>query len=123
MPCHPPGLNFPPVSLLGALVRYRFRASVVFLGAICLAVAIIAFQGRLYESKAANLVSPAIGANAAPVVPACCDHDGMVNTQVGLLNSRDVIVTVIRNIGLDHLCPDLSQSPDLVTSKPPWLGN
>lgn len=105
--------------LLRALSRYRVRAFLVFASAIVVGLTLIVVTTPVYESHAVILIKfgreqvyrPELGADNAPIVPSLSEHDGMVDNQVEMFKSRDVVIPVIRAIGLARLYPDLVAPP------------
>lgn len=97
------------------LFRHRRRAAIAL--GFCLTVAILVslFLPPVYQSDASVLINkfgreftyrPDAGAAALPI-PVANDPEEILNTQVQLLLSRDVILATIDRVGLGKLYPDL----------------
>ncbi|MBB6253665.1 GumC family protein [Nitrospirillum iridis] len=106
------------------LFRYRQRALAAF--GLCLGAAILAsvFMPAVHESDASVLINkfsreftyrPDAGGAAAALMPMTSDPEELLNTQVQLIRSRDVIITTIKKVGLERLYPTLAnKDPDKV---------
>ncbi|WP_044560734.1 GumC family protein [Azospirillum sp. B4] len=107
------------------LFRYRQRALAAF--GFCLGAAILVsvLMRPVHESDASVLINKfsreftyradAGAAAAAALVPMTNDPEELLNTQVQLIRSRDVIIATVKKVGLDRLYPALAKSdPDKV---------
>ncbi|MDE1149997.1 MAG: GNVR domain-containing protein [Azospirillaceae bacterium] len=105
------------------LFRYRQRALAAFAFCLMLAVLLSVFMRPVHQSDASVLINkfsreftyrPESGA-AAALMPMTSDPEELLNTQVQLIRSRDVIITTIQKVGLDKLYPNLAESdPDKI---------
>ena len=101
-------------------ILFRFRDRALMALGLCLAAAVLAslLLPTIYESDATLLVNkygrgffyrPAADPAARPI-PIASDPEEILNTQVQLLLSRDVILQTIDQVGLKDLFPDLARS-------------
>ena len=111
-----PEARFTPAGVVRALGQYRWRCTAFFCVSIAAGLASILLIAPEYQSNALLMVrfgqqqvyrSP-VGSDSALIAQGGSDGSvDMVNTQVQLLRSRDVIEPVIQQIGLARLYPDL----------------
>ncbi len=103
-----------------AVILFRFRDRALMALGLCLAAAVLAslLLPTIYESDATLLVNkygrgffyrPAADPAARPI-PVASDPEEILNTQVQLLLSRDVILQTINRVGLKDIFPDLARS-------------
>lgn len=102
--------------LLQILFRHRLRIEIWL--ALCLIASVVLTLAttRVYQSEASVLIKfgrefvyrPELGADANQVIAAQNDSEVILNTQVELLKSRDVIDRTIARVGLARLYPRLA---------------
>ena len=108
------------------LIFFKFRVRILAFFGFCIAVSILLslITPSLFQSDASILIkfgreftySPEIGSNTNQIIPNPSDAEEILNTEVQLLLSRDVIVAAIATVGLEHIYPSLAppgEEPDL----------
>jgi uncharacterized protein involved in exopolysaccharide biosynthesis len=123
--------SFTPGGIVRAVRRYRGRAILVFGSSVLLGLAATLLTQPVYESATLLLVRfgqqqvyrTPVGPDSNPIAPADSQlSDNMVNTQVQLLQSRDVIEPVIERIGIARLYPDIAGQQVSEIASPPTAG-
>lgn len=121
----PLAISFTTRDLVLILFRHRHRALAAM--AVCLVIAVAAsfLIAPLYQSEASIFINKLgreftfrseMGPGAAPIIPMTTDPEEILNTQVQLMRSRDVILATIDRFGLERLYPRLvrpDSPPDL----------
>ncbi len=121
----PIALSFTTRDLVLILFRFRYRALLTFLACVSVAVALSFLLKPVYQSDASILVNklgreftfrPDLSVGVQSAIPVASDPDEILNTQVQLIRSRDVILATIERMGLERLYPELSkpgETPDI----------
>lgn len=118
-PVQPFPVSFTTRDLVLIMFRYRWRMILLFLACLATSVLISVLQPPVYQSEATVLINKLgreftfrseLSVGNSSVVPMTNDPEEILNTQVQLLRSRDVVLAAIRKIGLDRLYPELVKS-------------
>lgn len=121
----PLALSFTTRDLVLILFRHRQRALTAFFLCLAVAVAFSLLVRPVYQSEASILVNKLgreftfrseLSLGASSVIPMTTDPEEILNTQVQLMRSRDVIFATIGRIGLEQLYPQLvrpGEVPDM----------
>ncbi|QQR40897.1 GumC family protein [Devosia rhizoryzae] len=86
-------------AILSAIVRRLPRIILVTLGLLALTFVFLMFQPRLYESSASILVEPRTATEQTNTV-VTGNAIGVVSSQIGLIKSRDTLISVIDALDL-----------------------
>lgn len=121
----PLALSFTTRDLALIIFRHRQRAMAAFFLCLAAAAAFSLLIRPVYQSEASILINKLgreftfrseLSLGAPSVIPMTTDPEEILNTQVQLMRSRDVILTTIGRIGLDRLHPQLvkpGEAPDM----------
>lgn len=121
----PIALSFTTRDLVLILFRFRYRAIAAFLACVSVAVALSFLLKPVFQSEASILVNklgreftfrPDLSMGVQSAIPVATDPDEILNTQVQLIRSRDVILATIERMGLERLYPELvkpGEAPDI----------
>jgi uncharacterized protein involved in exopolysaccharide biosynthesis len=124
-PASPFPISFTTRDLVLIMFRHRWRMILMFVACIVASGLLSVLLPPVYQSEATVLINkfgreftfrPGLGAGASPLVPMTSDPEEILNTQVQLLRSRDVVLAVVGQIGLERLYPELvkpGEAPDL----------
>lgn len=102
--------------LLHVLFKHQVKILTIFLVTVVTVTAATFLITPLYESNTSLLVkigreymtTPEVGSTQNLMV---VNREGIINSQIEILNSRDLIENVISNIGVGKLYPKLESSP------------
>lgn len=109
-----------PRGMLNTFFRHRYKFASVFLGIFGLAVTYCVIATPKFESDAALLVKfasnqparsdspPSVGITAQQL-----ERKEIVNSQMGVLQSQDVLAEVLRNVTISALYPSLLKISDM----------
>lgn len=112
-------VSFTTRDLILIMFRYRWRMILLFLLCLLTSALISLFQPPVYQSEATVLINKLgreftfrseLSVGNSSVVPMTTDPEEILNTQVQLLRSRDVVLAAIRKIGLERLYPELAKA-------------
>jgi uncharacterized protein involved in exopolysaccharide biosynthesis len=121
----PLALSFTTRDLVLIIFRFRYRALAAFVLCVSIAAAISWLVTPVFQSEASILVNkqgreftfrPDLSMGVQSAIPVATDPDEILNTQVQLIRSRDVILATIERMGLERLYPELvkaDEAPDL----------
>lgn len=118
-------LSFTTRDLVLILFRHRRRALAAFFLCLAAAAALSLLLRPVYQSEASILINKLgreftfrseLSIGASSVIPMTTDPEEILNTQVQLMRSRDVILATVERVGIDRLYPRLDrpgEAPDL----------
>jgi uncharacterized protein involved in exopolysaccharide biosynthesis len=121
----PLALSFTTRDLVLIIFRFRYRVLAAFLFCVSIAVALSLLVQPVYQSEASILINklgreftfrPDLSIGAPAAIPVATDPEEILNTQVQLMRSRDVILATIERMGLERLYPKLvrpGEAPDI----------